>query len=398
MRCSALSTITAGFNPDTAGAIIVKQHERLKVAMIGVGDITDLHHPAYVDFDLAELYMLCDTNPEQLEGRAKQWGVHRITTDYIEVLQDPEVDIVEINTPHHLHKKLTVEALEAGKHVACQKPMAVTISECEAMIEAEQTNPGRFRVMENFVFYPPYVKARELIQNNEIGEPLTIRFKLGSGLFGSSFIPTKDVKPVRLRSELWHLMEVEKGMGQSVFDDGYHKCSVAIWLFGQVQSVLGFIGRSFGYIDEPGQLIWRYRDSRIIGSFDLAFSPNLYTCSPYFPADERIEIIGAKGMINLTGCTGRLTDDAPLILYRDGKTTLFEDLSCDWRDSFVNGIREFPRGIAEDRPVDLTAERGTDVLRLAYAFILAAHTRIEVRPDELTDDMIVQTLGLEERT
>ena len=370
---------------------------KLKVAMIGVGDITDLHHPAYVDFDLAELYMLCDTNSFQLEQRVLQWGVDRITTDYRDVLRDPDVDIVEINTPHHLHRKLSVEALEAGKHVACQKPMAVTITECEALIEAEKTSPGRFRVMENFVFYPPYIKALELIQNGEIGEPLTIRFKLGSGLFGSSFIPSQNVKPVRLRSELWHLMEVEKGMGQAVFDDGYHKCSLAIWFFGQVQSVLGFIDRSFGYIDQPGQLIWRYCEGQIIGSFDLAFSPNLYTCSPYFPADERVEVIGTKGLINLTGCTGRLTDDAPLILYRDGRTTLFEDLPCDWQDSFINGIRDFPRGIIDDRPVDLTAERGTDVLRLAYAFILAAHTGTEIRPDELTDEMIAKTLGLEER-
>lgn len=363
-----------------------KNDRKLKVAMIGVGDITFLHHPAYIDNPDAELYALCDNYEPLLKQRRQQWGIEKITTNYLEILTDPEVDIVEVNTPHATHKKLVVAALEAGKHVACQKPISTSVSDSAAMVEAAKKSRGNFRVLENFVFYPPYVKAKELIDAGEIGEALTVRFKLGSSLFGSRWVP--------LRSELWHLVESDNGMGQAVFDDGYHKLSMAIHLFGDIASVMGFIDRTFHYIDEPTQLIWRYKNNEVLGSFDIAFSPNLYTHSKYFPADERIEIVGTKGIISLTRCTAQLLDEPPLILYRDGKRTLFEDIDSDWKTSFVNGIRDFPKAIKENRQALLSGERAMKILQFAFGLIVSARTGREIRPDEVTDDFVKQSLGL----
>jgi predicted dehydrogenase len=357
---------------------------RLRVAMIGVGDITMLHVPAYKDFDLAELALLCDVDPALLERRRAEWGVARTTTDYREALADPGIDIVEINTPHHLHKKLTVEALAAGKHVACQKPISTSIAEAEEMVAAARAAQGKFRVIENFVFYPPYVRAKELLDAGEIGEPLTIRFKLGTGLFGA--------RAPALRSEMWHLLEIEQGRGQAVFDDGYHKLSLAIHFIGAIAAVKGFIDRSFAFIDEPAQLIWQYKDRRTLGGFDIAFQPNLYTHSKYFGADERVEIVGTRGAIELTRCTGQMADQPALILRRDGRRTLFEDLDADWQASFTAGIRDFPRAILENRDTLLTGERALEVLRFAFALIVAARRGVEVRPDEVTDAIVKEAL------
>ncbi|MBN1946933.1 MAG: Gfo/Idh/MocA family oxidoreductase [Bradymonadales bacterium] len=357
-----------------------------QVAMIGVGDITALHRPAYRDFELARLVALCDVDETLLARRAAQWGIDRTCRDYAQILEDPEIDIVEINLPHHLHRQVVVEALDAGKHVACQKPIATTVADAQAMIEAERRSPGRLRILENFVFYPPYVKAKELLDAGAIGRPLTIRFKLGSSLFGSRWIP--------LKSELWHLMESEKGMGQAVFDDGYHKLSLAVHFIGPIEAVKGFIDRSFEFIDEPGQLIWRYRDSDTLGSFDLAFSPNLYTHSAYFPADERIDLVGTEGMMQLTGCTGRLVDEAPLILVRGGQRIELDDLETDWQASFTAGIRDFPRALVEGRETLISAARALELLKFAYALIVAARTGREIRPDEVTDDLVRRELEL----
>jgi predicted dehydrogenase len=358
--------------------------DRLKAAMIGVGDITFLHYPAYKDFEGAELYKLCDLDEALLARRSVEWGVERTTTDYREILHDPEIDIVEVNTPHGSHARLVVEALDAGKHVACQKPMSVSLQEGEEMIAAEARNPGRFRVLENFAFYPPYARARELITAGEIGEVLSIRFKLGSSIVGSRWVP--------IRTNIWRLPESERGMGWAVFDDGYHKLSVAIHLVGEIESVKGFIDRSFHYIDSPAQLIWRYKGKSTLGSFDIALSPNLYTPSKYFPADERIDIIGTKGIIRLTRCTAQLTDDPSLILYRDGERRLFEDIEADWQASFTAGIRDFPLAIRENRDTLLSGRRAQDVTKFAYASILAAKTGTEVRPDEMTDERIKNEL------
>ena len=345
--------------------------------MIGVGDITPLHYAAYQGFPPARITALCDLNEERLARRRREWGVEKTTTDYREILRDPEIHIVEVNTPHDTHARLVVEALEAGKHVACQKPMSTSLEEGETMIAAAARSRGRLRILENFVFYPPYVKARELLVAGEIGEVLTIRFKLGSSVFGARWIP--------IRTNLWRLPESDKGMGWAVFDDGYHKLSVAIHLLGPIESVKGFIDRSFRYIDEPAQLIWRYKDTAALGSFDIAFSPNLYIKSDYFSADERIDIIGTRGMISLTRCTGQLADDPPLILYRDGRTILFEDIEADWQASFTAGVRDFPLAIQENRETLISAERAQEITRFAYALTLAARNGTEVRPDEVTD-------------
>lgn len=367
-----------------ADKIQMVKEKKYKVAMIGVGDITMLHRPAYLDFPQAELAALCDVDEKFLARRAAEWGVEKTYTDYRELLADPDIDIVEVNTPHHLHKPLVVDALAAGKNVACQKPISTTVADAQAMVDAETASKGRLRILENFVFYPPYVRAKELIAAGEIGDPLTVRFKLGSGLFGSRWVP--------LRAELWHLLESEKGMGQAVFDDGYHKLSMAIFLLGGIESVKGFIDRSFAYIDEPAQLIWRYKDSPALGSFDIAFSPSMYTSSKYFAADERIDIVGAKGMIHLSGCTGKIMDTAPLILYRDQKRYLFEDLETDWQASFTAGIRAFPQAITDDTECLLSGQRALDVLRFAYALIIAAKTGREILPDEVTDELVAQEL------
>lgn len=353
--------------------------------MIGCGDITFLHYNAYQDFEYAELYKLCDVNEEQLKKRSEAWGIKNITTDYKEVIFDKEIDIVEVNTPHHLHKKFVVEALLQGKNVACQKPISTTIEEAEAMIFAEKKSAGKFRVLENFVFYPSYAKAKELIDANEIGEILTIRFKLGSSLFGiSRYIP--------LKTNLWHMMESEKGMGWAVFDDGYHKLSLAIYLVGEIERVQGFIDRSFRYTDLPAQLIWKYKGKNTLGSFDIAPQLNLHTSSKYFPADERVDIVGTKGIIKLAGCTGKIMDTAPLILYREGKRYLFENLDTDWQASFTAGIRDFPQAILEGRETLLSGERARDILKFAYALIISAKKGVEIKPDDVSDEMIKKEL------
>ena len=362
------------------------KNEKLKAAMIGIGDITFLHQPAYMDFDHAELYAICDVNKQLVAQRKKEWGVQKTFTDYVEMLKNPQIDIVEVNTPHHLHKRLVIDALKAGKHVACQKPIAPSISDATAMVEAAKTSAGQLRIIENFVFYPPYLKAKELVEGGEIGEILTIRFKLGTGFFGSRWIP--------LSSELWHLVESDNGMGQAVFDDGYHKLSMAIHLVGPIQAVMGFIDRTFFYADEPAQLIWQYKNRKTLGSFDIALAPSLYTPSKYFPADERIDIVGTKGIINLSCCTGKIFDGSPLVLYKDGARYCFDDIETDWAASFINGIREFPLAIKEKRQALISGERATDIIKFAYALIVGAKLGIEIRPDEVTDELVTESLGL----
>jgi len=354
------------------------KRRKLKAGIIGVGDISIMHAPGYKDFDRGELYAIADINEQLLRRREEEWQVPKAYTDYRDLLADPEIDLVEIITPHHLHKPMVLDAATAGKHVSVQKPMSLSIREAEEMIEATRKAGVRFKVFENFVFYPPYVKAKELLDGGEIGDPLSIRFKLGTGLFGMQ-------RQYPVTVELWHLLEVEKGMGQAVFDDGYHKLSLAIHFIGEIDRVRGWIDRSFALVDMPAMLMWHYKDSECLGYFDTALSPSMYVKSNYFSADERVDITGTKGWLSVSRCTAQLLDVPALVMCRDGRRYLFDDLRTDWLDSFVDSCRHFVGCIIEDKDPLLTGERGKQVLQFAFAVIKAARDHCEVKPDDIKD-------------
>ena len=111
--------------------------DRLRLAVVGCGTISRLNVPGYLRDDRCEIVALCDPIRERAEESAAEWRISpAIYTDYQEVLADPNVDAVELLTPTHLHADQIIAGLEAGKHVSCQKPIAVSIPEADRIGEA----------------------------------------------------------------------------------------------------------------------------------------------------------------------------------------------------------------------------------------------------------------------
>ncbi len=350
--------------------------KKLNFGIIGCGRITDLHAPGYAGHAGARIYAACDVRRENAERRAREWGAEKVYTDYRELLADPDVDAVEIITPHHLHCEICVAACRAGKHVSVQKPMALTVPECDAMIRAAREAGVKLKVFENFVFYPPYVKARELIRDGAIGEPLSIRIRLGGAGRGGWKVP--------FSAWLWRLNEQTCGGGPNIFDDGYHKFSIAIYFLGDIRGVNAWVDRSFGIIDAPALISWDYKDGTRVGFLDSTMSPNMTVKSKYYAVDERVEITGSEGVIWVTRCTAQLLDEPPLILCRHGRTESFENLRADWLDSFIDSTHHFIKCIHEDGEPMLTGERGRQVLQFALAALHSSRDRRTVQPDDIT--------------
>lgn len=126
----------------------------LGVGIIGCGRISDLHALAYKDFKKARIVATCDSIEAKAEEKARAWGAENHYADYSKLLKDPKVDVVEVLLPHHLHHDVTIAAAEAGKHVSVQKPMAMNLAEADEMISAAKKASVKFKVYENFVFYP----------------------------------------------------------------------------------------------------------------------------------------------------------------------------------------------------------------------------------------------------
>lgn len=331
--------------------------DRVHIALAGGGRIADMHAPGYLADPRARLYALCDLDAEVRERRRREWGLERTYASYADLLADPGVDAVEILTPHHLHHRMVLEAAAAGKHVSVQKPMAMTLAECDEMIEACRRAGVRLKVVENFVFYPPYARARSVLESGEIGEPLAMRARLGAGSGGWE---------VPLRAWIWRLREDRSGGGVVVFDDGYHKFSVAVDLFGPIDEVTGFIDSTLAVIDSPVALAWRHAGGTL-GYMDAAFTPGLFVDGKYYPADERVEITGTRGSILVTCCTGRPLEAPPVLVLRDGRVTAHADVETDWLASFEASARDFIDAVIDGRDPRLTGERGREVTAVALA-------------------------------
>lgn len=150
-------------------------------------------------------------------------------TDYRQLLADPDIDAVEVLVPHHLHAPIGIAALDAGKHVSMQKPMAVTVAECAALIDAARRSGRVFRVFENFIYYPPMLKAKALLDSGAIGEPLPIRIKVVQGNMGKGW-------KVPFTRWGWRFDPVQGGHGRVLFDYGYHFFNLARWFMGEIGS------------------------------------------------------------------------------------------------------------------------------------------------------------------
>lgn len=380
--------------------------EKLRFVIVGCGRIATLHTWGYRDNPDAEIYGVCDKNIKRAQEFAQEYGVQKVYKDYEEVLEDPQVDAVELLVPHHLHCEMAIQACRAQKHVSVQKPMAMNLSECDTMIAAARENEVKLKVYENFVFYPPYQLAKKMLDAGEIGEPVSIRYKMNTGGLCSVNTPAvggrKKVTDtdgnelaetgwkVDPSSWLWRLNDTLSGGGPLVFDDGYHKFSIIMHMLGEVEKVSAWIDYCSVmpgiFQDCPATVMWKHKGGRRYGVMDIVDSSEMYIQSKYYTCDERMEITGSRGIIWITRCTATMMPEvAPVVMYRDGKVTEYWDMPTDWGESFKNSTLDFIDAIKNDREPVLSGEQGREVLKFALATIDSADKNHEIYLDQYED-------------
>lgn len=141
----------------------------IKIAVIGLG-IGASHARAIARSNKATLAALCDTNPAKLDAIAQELSCDTVTTDYKTLLSDPEIDAVVVATPDDLHEEMVCEAFRAGKHVLCEKPLALNYDACRRMIEASEKHDRRLMVGQVCRVAPGFVAAKRIIDEGMLGE------------------------------------------------------------------------------------------------------------------------------------------------------------------------------------------------------------------------------------
>ncbi|NJD59326.1 MAG: Gfo/Idh/MocA family oxidoreductase [Anaerolineae bacterium] len=357
--------------------------EAIRVAIVGCGRISDLHQLGYRQRTDAHIVAVCDTNKRRAHSKAREWGVEKVYTDYQQVLGDKEIDLVELLTPHHLHCPMTVQAAQAQKHISVQKPMALSAHEADQMIAAAEKAGVMLRVYETFVYYAPAVKARAMIEAGEIGEVRAVRMHVSTGTAATAW-------KVPLSAWVWRFNEKQCGGGPLVFDHGYHLFSLGYYLGGPVEKVFAWIDQTpvreaggMVKVDAPAAIIFQYKAPRCYGQLDIEYTPKMRIHSDYYADDDRIEVIGEKGMLFINRYTARTVDLPELVLFKDGKTTPIPVQGVEWHDSFiattVDGIEKLMAG---EQP-RLDGATGKAVLQFTLAALQSAASGREVRPDEV---------------
>ena len=205
----------------------------VKWGLIGCGDIARKRvAPALQGLPTSELVAVSSRRPEAAAAFAQAFDVPKHYDCWQTLLQDPEVEAVYIATPVHLHQEQTIAAAQAGKHVLCEKPMALCVAECDRMLNACSRQPVRFSVAYYRHFYPLIHRMKELIDAGSLGAISLIQINAFSPFHAQPGEPRH-----------WLLQKALSG-GGPMMDIGCHRIEVLLHLLGPVAGVKAMTTRA----------------------------------------------------------------------------------------------------------------------------------------------------------
>jgi len=192
--------------------------EKLKVAIVGCGGIANgKHMPSLSKVKQVEMVAFCDIEVEKAEKAAAQYGAEgaKVYTDYKELLEDGSIDVVHVLTPNSSHAEISIAAMEAGKHVMCEKPMAKTSEEARQMVEASKRTGKKLTIGYNNRFRPDSLHLHKLCERGDLGE---VYFAKAHAIRRRA-VPTWGV-----------FLDEEKQGGGPLIDIGTHALDLTLWL------------------------------------------------------------------------------------------------------------------------------------------------------------------------
>lgn len=143
--------------------------DKINIAIVGLGFGAEFI-PLYQRHPQANLYAICQRTADKLNQIGDSFGIEKRYTDFDELLQDPEIEAVHINTPIPDHASQSIKALKAGKHVACTVPMATTVEECQEITRLSRETGKKYMMMETVVYSREFLFVKELYQKGELGK------------------------------------------------------------------------------------------------------------------------------------------------------------------------------------------------------------------------------------
>lgn len=247
---------------------MVNQH--LKWGLLSTARINRSIIPAIRKGGRAELVAVASRSESRAREYAAEWGIPRSHGSYPALLEDTDVDVVYVPLPNSLHAQWTAKALEAGKHVLCEKPLALSVAECDRIIAASRA-AGRVAMEAVMYLYHPLLhQAKKLVRDGSVGKVTMVRGEL------AFFLDRPD--DVRWDPDLG---------GGALWDIGSYPVSFIRWIAGEPDQVFGWQTLSSSGVDDTFAGLLRYGD-RMLGVLHCSFLERYRS---------RVEVAGTAGTL-----------------------------------------------------------------------------------------------------
>jgi predicted dehydrogenase len=307
--------------------------------LIGAGDIARKRvAPALRDLPQCDLVSVSRSRSGLAEGFAKEFCARRWYGDWREQIADDEIDAVYVATPVYLHAQQTIAAAEAGKHVLCEKPMALTVAECNEMIAECGKNNVRLGIAYYRRFYPVVERVKQVIASGEIGKIVLVQINAFE-----NFDPSTD------DPRHW-LMEKEKSGGGPMMDFGCHRIELLMYLLGNVRNVRslvsnGVLGREIE--DTAAALL----------QFESGTCASITVTHAAIEAQDTLDIFGTSGSIHIP-----VLNQGNLVIRRGEQ----ERAESHPPDKNLHGplIADFADAVLNDHEPHVTGETGRQISQL----------------------------------
>ncbi|ARA94046.1 NAD-binding protein [Rhodothermaceae bacterium RA] len=292
----------------------------LSTARIGVQKVI----PALQKSTLGTVVAIASRDRDRARAVADDLGIPTVHGSYEALLADPSVDAVYNPLPNHLHVPWSIRALEAGKHVLCEKPLALSSAEAQTLVDAADAHPG-LKVMEAFMyrFHPQWVQVKAWLDEDRIGPLRAIQ----------AFFSYFNADPNNIRNQ-------PDAGGGALMDIGCYPISLSRWCFGTEPD------RVFGTMERDP----RFGTDRLTsGLLDFGSGTASFTCSTQLSPFQRVHLLGPEGRITLEIPFNAPPDRACRLWLQQGRHV--EEVLTDAVDQYTAQGDAFARAVLDDTPV-----------------------------------------------
>jgi predicted dehydrogenase len=342
----------------------------INVGVISCSNMAKGHMRGVIRHPKAELVAICDIDVEKMNKVGDEFGIERRYADYKELLAQPDIDAVIIVTPDREHKNMAIEALEAGKHVLCEKPLALTREECVDIAEAVKKSDKKFMVGQICRYTPAFKAAKEIIDRGEIGELMFVESEYAHDY-------EKILKPGN-----WRWDPLRNG----VVGGGCHAVDLLRWIAGDPEEVQAYsnhkIFDSELPYDDTTIAIMKFPNNVIGKVFVSVACKREYTMRSLF--------YGTKGTIICDNRSNKFELFKTNVVETTTEGLMPKQLNTEIPIEIPVAINnhnasaefeEFASIILEDKEVTTTVYEGAKTVAACFAIVESAETGKVVKPD-----------------